>query len=112
MNQFGCFFGRDRERLFEIDMSAGLQTLPGESKVALRRRGDMNDVGIRFPEHLSRIGKTSRNAKTLAELPRHEQFPVADGHDLAVRNSMDRLNMLVRDLTAADERYAKHCLEG
>jgi hypothetical protein len=34
----------------------------------------------------------------------HEQFPIAKGDNLAIRNPMNRMYVLVGDLAASDER--------
>ena len=67
----------------------------------------MNDVRMANLEHLSDVGKTFRNTKTFAELLCHERFQITKSNQTAARNSTDRVDMLIRNLTATDEGDAQ-----
>ena len=58
-------------------------------------------------QHLLQIGETSGNPKALAKLVSHVWFPIANHHNLAVRNAMNGLNMLVGNLSTTDYRYTE-----
>jgi hypothetical protein len=65
---------------------------------------NVNDVRRNSLQHFFRIGKALSNTETLTELLGHKRFPIANGNNLGVRNTMDRRHMLVGDLAAAYER--------
>ena len=62
----------------------------------------MNDIWRSRLQHLSQAGEALANAEAFAKLPRHEQFPIAKSHDLAIRDAMDGLHVLVGDLSTTD----------
>ena len=70
----------------------------------------MNDVRRSCRQHFSQIEEMFGNAEAFAKLPSHERFLIANSHDLAIRDAMDRLHMLVGDLSATDYGDAKHLL--
>ncbi len=70
----------------------------------------MNDVRLSCLQRFSPIGEALANAEAFAKLPSHERFLIANSHDLAIRDAMDRLHMLVGDLSATDYGDAKHLL--
>ena len=61
-------------------------------------------------EHFSHVGEKRRDTKALRELLRHQHFPITNRRDLAIRNAMDGMHMLVRDLPAAYDSNPKHRL--
>jgi hypothetical protein len=65
-----------------------------------------------MPQHVCDIAEAARDAEPLRQLTRHQRFPIACRHDLAVRNPMDRVYVLIRDLPASDDGDSKHCLPG
>jgi hypothetical protein len=44
--------------------------------------------------------------ETFAQLLRHKRFAITETHDLAVREALNRLDMLVGDLAATDDGNA------
>ncbi len=72
--------------------------------MTLRRRSNVNDVWASRSQHFLQIGKACGNAKTFPQLLGHERFQIANGDNLAIGNSTNGVHMLVRDLTATDER--------
>lgn len=63
----------------------------------------MNDVRRNGVQHLFQIREAFSNAETLSDLLGHKRFAIANGNDFAVRDPMDRRDVLVRDLAAAYE---------
>ena len=55
-------------------------------------------------QHLLQIRKTCGNPEAFAKLFSHEQFSIAKTSNLAIRDAMDRVHMLIGDFSAADER--------
>ena len=76
--------------------------------MALWRGRNMNDIWRGSLQHFSQIGKTCGNSEALPQLLRHERFPIANRHNLAIRNAMNGLNMLVGNLSATDYRDPEH----
>ena len=68
--------------------------------MALRRGRDVNDVRSHRFQHEPDVGKTLRVAKSLCQLPSHQQLAIAHGHNLATWNAPNGQSMLVRDLAA------------
>ena len=102
-NQFLRLRRRDRERLFQINMAAGFETLPGQREMSLRGRGDVNDIRLRGFQHLLCVGENARNPEAFGQLPGHEPFAVADRNDFAVGNATDGLHVLVGDFSAPND---------
>jgi hypothetical protein len=63
----------------------------------------MNNVEPRRLQHFRQLRKACRNPKTFPQLLRHERFPIAKSDNFTIRNAMDRLHMLVRNLSATDD---------
>ena len=89
-------------------MASMLKTLFGQRKMALRWSCYVNDLRAGRLQHFLNIGKTFRNPQSFPQLFGHEQFPITESRNLAIRNPMNGLNVLVGDLTAANDSYAKH----
>jgi hypothetical protein len=64
----------------------------------------VNDVRTARSEHFVDIGKALRNAKTFAELPGHQRFQIAEGNNAATGYSPNRLDVLIRNFAATDQR--------
>jgi hypothetical protein len=54
--------------------------------------------------------KSNPKLETLAQLTGHEHFSVTETNDLAIMDPLDRMNVLIGDLSAADYGNAKHCV--
>src|ERR1039458_6475561 len=76
--------------------------------MTLRRRGDVDDIGLDLAQHFRRIGKTSGDAEAFTKLAGHEHFAVAQRHDLAAPDAPEREEMLVGNFAAADDGDAQH----
>jgi hypothetical protein len=76
--------------------------------MALGRCGNVNNIRSRDAQHFLRIGKAFRDIETLGQLFGHEQFLIASGYNLAIRNAMDRRHMLVGNLAAPDDTDSWH----
>src|SRR5437868_7952816 len=96
------FFSPGREWFFQINMTSGFEALLGERIMALWRGGDVNHIRRGRLQHLLRIGKTCRDPKAFPQLLCHQRFPIANRYNLAVRNAMNGLNMLVGTLSATN----------
>ena len=107
-NQFPGFVLVDREWLFHIDVAAPVQAEFRDTKVAFRRRGNVDHVGLGFTQKLRQVGKTFFDREPLVELPRHERLPVADPDDLTALDSLKRQGMRIRDLAATNDSDLKH----
>jgi hypothetical protein len=79
--------------------------------MALGRSGNVNDIGGGRLQHFPQIGETLANAEALAKLPGHKRFPIANGNNLTIRNTMDGLHVLIGNLAATDYGNAKHCVQ-
>jgi hypothetical protein len=64
----------------------------------------MNHVWPADTEHFFHIGKALRDAKSFTELSGHERLLIAESDDAATGDSTNRLDMLVCNLTATDQR--------
>src|SRR5688572_8803396 len=67
------------------------------------RRGDRHDVGVRRLEHL-RVGRKPGYAKLVAGGSRAFRIDVADGAQFQPVNAFNRVEMVLADPAAADER--------
>ena len=103
--RLGCI---DGEGLLEIDVASGLEALPGDRGVGLRRRRHVHDVGVLAPQHLPNVIEACHPAESLVHLLGHERFAVADGDEASARHAADLLGVLVRDLPAPDNRDSQH----
>lgn len=74
--------------------------------MTLRGCRDVNDVRSSRFQHLIQIGKALGNAEAFAKLSRRQQFSIAQTYNPAIRNSMNRVHVLVGDFTAADDGNA------
>jgi hypothetical protein len=76
--------------------------------MALWRSRNVNDIGTDDVQHFLRIGKTRRNPTAFTQLSGHKRFAITKSDNFAVRNAMDRLDMLIGNLATADYGDAKH----
>jgi hypothetical protein len=63
-------------------VATGGQTLFAQRKMTFRRRRYMNNIRTGFIEQPGQIAEMPFDAKALAELLRHEFFPVTGSDDL------------------------------
>src|SRR5947207_772963 len=89
-------------------MASGFEELFGKRIMALWRGGDVNHIRRGRLHHLLRIRKTCRDPKAFPQLLCHQRFLIAQGYNLALRNPMDRVDVLVGDFAATDYRYTEH----
>lgn|SRR5579871_4966282 len=68
--------------------------------MALWWRRHMNDIRSDFRKHLRKITERSLNAKSFAELLRHQRFGVATCDDFAFTNTPDLRSMRIGDFAA------------
>src|SRR5712664_2859693 len=92
-------------------MASRFKALFAQRKMALGWCSNVNNVRTNGLQHLFQVGKTFRNAQALPELFGHQQFPIANSHDRAVRNPVDGPHMLISDLAAADYGDAERSRE-
>jgi hypothetical protein len=64
----------------------------------------VNDIRRNGVQHFFQIREEFSNTETLSDLPGHKRFGIANGNNFAVRDPMNRRDVLVRDLAAAYER--------
>ena len=69
----------------------------------------MNNIGPRRLQHFLEIGVGCRNPDSLPQLFGHEHFPIANRHDLAIRDPPDGVDMLVSHLPTTYYGNAQHC---
>src|SRR5215831_10978273 len=69
----------------------------------------MNNIGPRRLQHFLEIGVGCRDPYSLPQLFGHEHFPIANRHDLAIRDPPDGVDMLVSHLPTTYYGNAKHC---
>src|SRR5262249_39029478 len=103
VDQGSCFSGRNCEGLFQINMAARLETLFSNRIMAWWWSCNVDDVGGNDTQHFVYIRKTGRNSKAFPELFRHQRFLVANGHNSAIRNPLDCVYVLVRNLSATND---------
>src|SRR5260370_32016562 len=98
------------EGLIYIDMATRLEANPRQIKVAGWRRSNVNNIGPAFTQQCVNVAEVPFDRKSLAELLRHQRFPVADPDDLATLNSLDLRGVGVGNLAASNDGNFKHCL--
>ena len=89
-------------------MASELETLFCQGEMILGWSRNVNDIRSTRLQHFLQIGKAFRNAKALPQLLRHEQFPIANGYNPAIRNPMDGLHMLIGNFAATDDGDCQH----
>ena len=100
--------GIDGERLLDVDMAPGFQTLCRERKVAPRRCRDVNDIRPGRREERAEVRRAMLDPVALRELSGHERFPVTDADNGCVRDPGNGLDVLIGDLAAADDGDSQH----
>ena len=68
----------------------------------------MHDLGGGLAQHGRHIREAGRLAEPLGQLPRHQNLMVTNGDQPRLRQTGDRLGMLVGNLAATNEGDAKH----
>jgi hypothetical protein len=63
----------------------------------------VDDAGGNGAQHFVYISKTRRDFEAFPELFRHQRFAIANGRNSAIGNTLDRVHMLVRNLTATND---------
>ena len=89
-------------------MAARLQALHRQRKVTLRRRGDVNDLRFHRSQHFCGVTENARDTKSFCQLLGHQLFAIVYRHDLAIRNALQRLEVLVGDFAASDDSNLEH----
>ena len=100
--------GVDRERLLHVYVTTVFETLRGNRRMALRRRGYMDDVWPYAVEQLPNVGEMAVDTKSLTKLPRHEQLSITSCDQLTARDPLNLGNVRIGDLAAADHGNFKH----
>src|SRR2546425_4155310 len=106
-DQFLGFLRVQRERLLHVHVTPMLQALPRDLEMALRRCGDVDDVGRGLDQELAEILEVSFDLEALRQLPRHQLFAVADADDVAPRNPPNLRGVRVGNPPASDDRHPK-----
>jgi hypothetical protein len=89
-------------------VAASFQTLFGYGKMALRRRRNMHHIRTSFIQKHVEIVKVTIYRKPLAKLPGHQFFPIANPHNAAVFDPLNRGGVGIGNFTAADNSNLKH----
>jgi len=89
-------------------MATPFQALPAESEVTEGRSCNVNNVGAARAEQLRHVAKGLLDLEAIAQLPRHERFKIAGSYNLASRDPSNLLQVIVRDLAAANDSDFKH----
>src|SRR5260370_496068 len=97
------------EGLLYIDMATRLEANPRQIKVAGWRRSDVNNIRLAFTQQCVNVAEVPFDRQLLAEILRHERFPVTDSDDLASLDPPDLRCMRVGNLAASDDGNLKHC---
>src|SRR5438477_5944332 len=79
--------------------------------MALRWSRNMDYLGCANSQRFLQIRKALADAETFTQLLGHEQFPIAESYDLAIRHPLNRRDMLICHLPASNNCYTKHCLK-
>src|SRR6266403_6146843 len=101
-------FSCNGKRLLQINVAPEFKALFGELEMTWWRGCNVDHLRLSTAEHFLHISKAFGNVKALAQLFGHEQFLVADRDYLAIRNPMNRANVLIRYLSAPNYSYTKH----
>src|SRR5262245_6081080 len=92
-----------RKRFFDVNMTSKLETLFRELEVALRRCGDVDDIGVRFCQEPVDVVKTVTNLEAFRQLVGHQLLAVADGYYATPSNTSNLLGVLVGNLATSDD---------
>ena len=103
----GVLFG-EGERLLDVDVTPTLETRPGDTGMALGRRGHVDHVGSRLVQQLVQVREIPRDREPFVELSRHQRLAITDADDLASGDPLDLLGVGVRDLATPDDGDLKH----
>src|SRR6266480_2508116 len=95
-------FSCDSKRLFQINVTSEFKALPGELKMTLWRRCNVDHLRLSTSEHFLQIRKAFGNVKALTQLFGHQQFSIAERDYSAIRNPSDSLHVLICHLSASD----------
>ena len=106
--QFLCLGRIQREWLLHIDVAAGLQAHLSQLEVALRRRRDVDDIGLDRIEHLPSVPEISLDMETIGHLLGHQRLGVAYADDPCFGDPLDLEGMLIRHLPATDYADLDH----
>ena len=98
--------GIDVKWFFQVNMTPRFEALLANRVMALRRRSNVDNIRLDQTKHFLHGRKAFRNTEPLAQLLGHEQLPIADRNDLAIRNPMDCMHMLIGNFAATDDGNA------
>jgi hypothetical protein len=89
-------------------MTAGVQALPGNFEMSLRRCGDVDYVRPGFTKQVGDIAKASPDRESVSQLARHQRLAIARSCDLTAFDPLDLLSVSVGDFAAAYDPNLKH----
>ena len=106
--QLARFFGVECKRLFNVHMTARFEAKLSETKMAFRRRGDVNDVRLGIGQKCVQAAVVGLDREPVANLLSHQRLMIAHAYNLTSLNSLYLRGMRICDLTASYERDFKH----
>src|SRR2546430_17504554 len=82
--------------LLDVDVTPTLETRPGDTGMALGRRGHVDHVGSRLVQQLVQVREIPRDREPFVELPRHQRLAITDRSEEHTSELQSQSNIVCR----------------